>query len=196
MLAFKYGSLQLILDENFLSDLMLYVMKCSIKLFMWWDVNFLLIYLGLGWNDHVVYMGYVNGAQIGSCACCHVVVHVSIHVVSCHHHFPCHCHVKLHVIIAIHVISMSAATSSPMSSMCDMTIESVTKITICDVYFRHRKWAWVGLRGPGDILWRFRNVMDQAIYDENLRNVTRCDLWRSIHDVIWDRHRYCFMMVF
>ena len=120
MLAFKYGSLQLILDENFLSDLMLYVMKCSIKLFMWWDVNFLLIYLGLGWNDHAVYMGYVNGAQIGSCACCHVVVHVSIHVVSCHHHFPCHCHVKLHVIIAIHVISMSAATSSAMSSMRDM----------------------------------------------------------------------------
>ena len=120
MLAFKYGSLQLILDENFLSDLMLYVMKCSIKLFMWWDVNFLLIYLGLGWNDHVVYMGYVNGAQIGSCACCHVVVHVNIHVVSCHQHFPCHCHVKLHVIIAIHVISMSAATSSAMSSMRDM----------------------------------------------------------------------------
>ena len=134
MLAFKYGSLQLILDENLLSDLMLYVMKCSIKLFMWWDVNFLLIYLGLGWNDHAVYMGYVNGAQIGSCACCHVVVHVSIHVVSCHHHFPCYCHVschvKLHVIIAIHVISMSAATSSTMSSMRDMAIESVTKIIL------------------------------------------------------------------
>ena len=146
MLAFKYGSLQLILDEIFLSDLMLYVMKCSIKLFMWWDVNFLLIYLGLGWNDHVVYMGYVNGAQIGSCACCHVVVHVSIHVVSCHHHFPCHCHVKLHVIIAIHVISMSAATSS----MRDMAIESVTSIILFVTFiFVIENGLGLGFGGPG-----------------------------------------------
>jgi len=67
---------------------------------------------------------------------------------------------------------------------------------IYDVYFRHRKWVWVGLWGPRGILWRFRNVMDQTIYDENLRNVTRCDLWHSIHDAIWDRHRYCFMTIF
>ena len=68
--------------------------------------------------------------------------------------------------------------------------------TIRDVYFHHRKRVWVGLWGPGDILRRFQNVMDQAIHDEILRNVTRCDLWRSIHDVIWDRHRYCFMTGF
>jgi len=159
MLAFKYGSLQLILDEIFLSDLMLYVMKCSIKLFMWWDVNFLLIYLGLGWNDHAVYMDYVNGAQIGSCACCHVVVHVSIHVVSCHHHFPCYCHVschvKLHVIIAIHVISMSAATSS----MRDMAIESVTSIILFVTFiFVIENGLGLGFGGP----WIFCDVFEMS----------------------------------
>ena len=54
------------------------------------------------------------------------------------HYFPCHCHVSrhvivhvnLHVIIVIHVITISAATSSSMSSLCDMTIESVTKIIL------------------------------------------------------------------
>ena len=107
-------------------------------LFMWWEVNFLLIYLGLGWNDHAVYMGCVNEAQIGSGACYHIVVHVSIHVAPCHHHFPCHyhvgCHVidhvKLHVIISIHVIAMSIAMLSSMSSMYDITIESVMKIIL------------------------------------------------------------------
>ena len=101
---------------------------------MWWDVNFLLIYLGLGWNDHAVYMGCVKEAQIGSRACCHITVHVSIHVVPCHHYFSRHCyvidHVKLHVIIAIHVISMSTAMSSFMSLICDMAIEFVTKIIL------------------------------------------------------------------
>jgi len=107
-------------------------------LFMWWEVNFLLIYLGLGWNDHAVYMGCVNEAQIGSDACYHIVVHVSIYVALCHHHFPCHyhvgCHVidhvKLHVIISIHVIAMSIAMLSSMSSMYDITIESVMKIIL------------------------------------------------------------------
>ena len=95
-------------------------------------------------------MGLVNKAQIGSCACCHIVVHVA----RCHCHVSIHVivHVNLHVITAIHVITMSAATSSFMSSMCDIAIEFVTKITHCDIYFRHRKQAWVGLRGPGDIL--------------------------------------------
>ena len=129
----------------------------------------------------------------------------------CHHpcHLPCHSqvsyhviahvisHVNIHVIIAIHIIAKSTATSFVMSSMCDMEIESVTKIILFVTFnFCHRKWAWVGFWGPRDILWRFRNVMDQAIYDENLRNVTRCDLWCSIHDAIWDRHRYNFMTVF
>ena len=157
--------------------------------FMWWDVN-LLLYLGLGWNDHAVYMGLVNKAQIGSCACCHIVVHVA----------RCHCHVivhvNLHVITAIHVITMSATTSSFMSSMCDMAIESVTKIiNFVTFIFIIENGLGLGF-GARHILWWFRNVMDRAIHDENLRNVTRCDLWRSIHDAIWDRQRYCFMMVF
>ena len=44
----------------------------------------------------------------------------------------CHvtCHVNWQVIIAIHVIAKSIATSSSMSSMCDMAIESVTKIIL------------------------------------------------------------------
>ena len=132
------------------------------NLFMWWDVNFLLIYLGLGWNDHAVYMdcvneaqmGCVNEAQIGSRACCHITVHVSIHVVPCHHHFPCHCyiidHVKLHVIIAIHVIVMSAAMSSSMSLLCDMAIESVTKIILfMTLIFVIENGFGLGFGGPG-----------------------------------------------
>ena len=62
-----------------------------------------------------------------------VTRHVSNHVIG---------HVNLHVIIAIHIITMSAATLSSMSSMCDMAIESVTKIILFrDVNFRHRKRA-------------------------------------------------------
>ena len=49
-------------------------------------------------------------------------------------HWPRHCHVishvNIHVIIAIHVIAKSTATSSAMSSMCDMAIESMTKIIL------------------------------------------------------------------
>ena len=47
-------------------------------------------------------MGCVNKAQIGSCACCHIVVHVA----RCHCHVSIHVivHVNLHVITAIHVI--------------------------------------------------------------------------------------------
>ena len=131
------------------------------NLFMWWDVNFLLIYLGLGWNDHAVYMGCVNEAQmgcvneaqIGSRACCYITVHGSIHVVSCHHHFPRHCyvidHVKLHIIIAIHIIA-----KSPAHVICHI-INAWHGNWTCDqnyiiygIYFRHKKWV-PGLWGPG-----------------------------------------------
>ena len=128
----------------------------------------------------------------------HIICHVDCHV-SLTFHVSSHVivHVNLHVITAIHVITMSAATSSSMSSMCDMAIESVTKIILfVTLIFVIENGLGLGFRGPGDIPWRFQNVMDWAIYDENLRNVMRCDLWRSIHDVIWDRHRYCFMTVF
>ena len=119
----------------------------------------------------------------------------------CQHHFPCHqpchcprqftrhhchpCHHRVNSHVIIHVINVWHGNSIRDENYA-----------VCDVYFRHRKWAWVGLWGPGDIFWRFQNVMDQAIRDENLRNVTRCNLWRSIHDEIWDCHRYCFMTVF
>ena len=98
----------------------------------------------------------------------------------CH---PCHRHVNSHVIL--HVINVWYGNWIRDENY-----------TVCDVYFGHRKWVWVGLWGPGDILWQFQNVMDQVIRDENLRNVTRCDLWRSIHDAIWDHHKYCFMTIF
>ena len=101
----------------------------------------------------------------------------------CHHCYPRHWQVNSHVIL--HVINVWHG-----NWICDKNY------TICDIYFRHRKWVWVGLWRLGDILWRFQNVMDEAIYNEILKNVTRCDLWRSIHDAIWDHHRYCFMMVF
>jgi len=69
-----------------------------------------------------------------------VTRHVSNHVIG---------HVNLHVIIAIHVITMSAATSSSISSMCDMAIESVTKIilfvTLIFVIENGLGWASGGL---------------------------------------------------
>ena len=64
-----------------------------------------------------------------------VTRHVSNHVIG---------HVNLHVIIAIHVITMSAATSSSMSSICDMAIESVTKTLIFVIENR----LGLGFRGP------------------------------------------------
>jgi hypothetical protein len=92
-------------------------------------------------------MGCVNEAQIGSCACCHIAVHVA----------PCHCHVssyvidhvKLHVIVAIHVISMSTAMSSSMSLMCDMAIEFVTKIILFVMFiFVIENGFGLGFEGP------------------------------------------------
>ena len=58
-------------------------------------------------------------------------------------------HVNLHVIIAIHVITMSAATSSSMSSICDMAIESVTKIILfVMLIFVIENGLGLGFRGP------------------------------------------------
>jgi len=58
-------------------------------------------------------------------------------------------HVNLHVIIAIHVITMSAATSSSMSSICDMAIESVTKIILfVTLIFVIENGLGLGFRGP------------------------------------------------
>ena len=99
-------------------------------------------------------MGCVNEAQIGSHAYCHITVYVSIHVGPCHHHFPRHCyvidHVKLHIIIAIHVIAMSAATSSFMSSLCDMAIEFMTKIILfVMLIFVIENGLGLGFRGSG-----------------------------------------------
>ena len=53
MLAFKYGSLQLILDEIFLSDLMLYVMKCLIKLYLCDEMLISYWYI-LGWAEMIM----------------------------------------------------------------------------------------------------------------------------------------------
>ena len=33
---------------------------------------------------------------------------------------------------------------------------------ICDMYFCHRYWAWVGLNGLWVVLWQFKNVIDHA----------------------------------
>jgi len=72
-----------------------------------------------------------------------VTRHVSNHVIG---------HVNLHVIIAIYVITMSAATSSSMSSMCDMAIESVTKIILfVTLIFVIENGLGLGFRGLGDI---------------------------------------------
>ena len=70
-----------------------------------------------------------------------VTRHVSNHVIG---------YVNLHVIIVIHVIIMSAATSSSMSSMCDMAIESVTKIILFATFiFVIKNGLGLGFGGPG-----------------------------------------------
>ena len=83
----------------------------------------------------------------------HVICHVDCHV-SLTFHVSSHVtvHVNLHVITAIHVITMSAATSSSMSSMCDMAIESVAKIILfVTLIFVIENGLGLGFRGPGDI---------------------------------------------
>ena len=155
MLAYKYISLQFWMKIFRWFDVVCDEMRN--QTFMWWDANFLL-YLGLGWNDHVVYMGCVNEAQIGSCACCHIAVHVA----------PCHCHVssyvidhvKLHDIVAIHVISMSTAMSSSMSLICDMAIEFVMKIILFMTFIiviENR--LGMGFRGPGTFYDAFKTSL-------------------------------------
>ena len=90
----------------------------------------------------------------GADATSHITCHVDRHV-TC---FPCLCHVtshvivhiNLHIIIAIYVISMSTATSSSMSSMCDMAIESVTKIILFVTFiFVIENELGLGLGGSG-----------------------------------------------
>ena len=81
--------------------------------------------------------------QTDQLVCCHTSIpvaaiphhcHVSSHVID---------HVNLHVIIAIHIIAMSTATSSSMSSMCDMVVESVTFIFVI------KNRLGLGFEGPG-----------------------------------------------
>ena len=59
-LAFKYCSLPWWM--KFLSDLMLYVIRLVRTLFMWWDVNLSLIYLGVGlkWSHYLYGLTCVN----------------------------------------------------------------------------------------------------------------------------------------
>ena len=81
-------------------------------------------------------------ADVSSHVICYVSLtfHVNSHVIV---------HVNLHVITAIHVITMSAATSSSMSSMCDMAIESVTKIIMfVTLIFVIENGLELGFRGP------------------------------------------------
>ena len=77
-----------------------------------------------------------------------VTHHVSNHVIG---------HVNLHVIIAIHVIAKSTAMSSSMSSMCDMAIESVTKIILFVTFiFVIENGFGLGFGGPGTLYDGFK----------------------------------------
>jgi len=70
-----------------------------------------------------------------------VTRHVSNHVIG---------HVNLHIIIAIHVFAKSIATSSSMSSMYDVAIESVTKIILFVIFiFVIENGFGLGFGGPG-----------------------------------------------
>ena len=141
------------------------------NLFMWWDVNFLLIYLGLSWvglkwscSLYGLCKWGPNGlCKLGSnwltcllphqCPCQHPCGAMSsplsmslLHHWSCqitHHHcYPHHRHVSSHVIFHVIIVWHD-------NWICD------ENYTVRDVNFRHRKRAWIGLRGPGDIPWRF-----------------------------------------
>ena len=67
-------------------------------------------------------------------------------------------HVTCHITTISYIMAMSSATSSSMSSLCDMAIESVTKIILFVT-----------------LIFVIENGVGLG-YDENLRNVTRCDL--------------------
>ena len=174
-------------------------------LFMWWDVNFLfdISWVGLKWScclyglckwgpnwltcllPHCCPCQHPCGAMsspLSTSLPCQQLCHRPRQI-TYHHCHPCHRHVKSHVILHANDVWHGNWIHDE-------------NYTGCDVYFHHRKWACVGLWRPGDILWRFQNVMDQTICDEILRNVTRCNLWCSINDAIWDRYRYCFMTGF
>ena len=158
--------------------------------YVFWAVMTILI-KGLKIRSNFVAHSELGPSTCGLCCWCHLPRHVRLP-----HHFPHHCHVSNHVIITIHVTVKSTATSSFMSPLCDVAIESVTKIILfVTLIFVIENGLGLGFGGPGTFHDGFK-TSDQVIYDENLRNVTRCDLWCSIHDVIWDRHRYCFMTVF
>ena len=84
-------------------------------------------------------------------------------------HWP---HQQRHVIG--HVSVTLSATSVPLSSHVIACVDNVWSGNwIRDVYYRHKNMVWVGLRGPGDILWRFQNVMDYTIYDVFFKKTSR-----------------------
>ena len=71
----------------------------------------------------------------------HVTHHVSNHIMV---------YVNLHVIIAIDVIAKLTAMSFSMSSMCDVVIESVTKIKPFVMFiFVTKNGLGLGYGGPG-----------------------------------------------
>lgn len=122
----------------------------------------------------------------------------------CHHHFPRHCHVNnhiighvnVHVIISIHIVAISAAISltmpanmstlssassttlSSMSSICNVAIESETFIFIIN---NRLGLGCAGLRLFYD---GFKMLWINLICDDFVKNVTRCNLWCSIHNEI------------
>jgi len=91
------------------------------------------------------------GADVTSHIICHVDRHITCHV-STTSHVISHVivHVNLHVIIVIHVITVSIATSSSMSSMCDMAIQFVTKIMLFVTFiFVIENGLGLSFGGPG-----------------------------------------------
>jgi len=93
---------------------------------------------------------------------------------------PRQCHVGCH--INVHVI------------------DGWTRGIICDIYFWHRYWTWVGFSGLQVILWQFRNVIGRA----NLWCLRKkCRSIQSMTLIPWSypkssrkHHRYCFAIFF
>jgi len=59
------------------------------------------------------------------------------------------CHVTCHITTTSYIMAMSSATSSSMSSLCDMAIESVTKIILfVTLIFVIENGLGLGFGGP------------------------------------------------
>ena len=128
-------------------------------------------------------------------------------------HVTCHvdCHVTYHVNAMS--VAMSLTTSSLLSRHRQVNSHIILHVinvwhgnwicnknyTVRDVYFHHRKQTWVGLQGArrhSMTVLKCHGSSNPWRKFKKPHEVWSVTLNTTIHDAIWDRHRYCFMTVF